>query len=50
MRWWVFTILTVVSHFMMFVNQITVLYTLNRYSAVCQLYLNKTRRQDKEII
>ena len=27
---------------MMYVNQITTLYNLNLYSAVCQLYLNKT--------
>ena len=30
---------------MMYVTQIIMLYTLNLYSAVCQLYLNKTRRQ-----
>ena len=28
------------NHFMMYVSQINVLYTLNLYSAVCQLYLN----------
>ena len=33
------------NHFMMYVSQITVLYTLNLYSAVCQLYLNKTERE-----
>ena len=32
---------------MMYVNQITMLYTLNLYSAVCQLYLNKTGQKNK---
>ena len=32
-------------HFMMHVSQIIMLYTLNLYSAVCQLYLNKTGRK-----
>ena len=27
---------------MMYVSQVIMLYTLNLYSAVCQLYLNKT--------
>ena len=30
------------NHFMMEVSQITMLYTLNLYSVVCQLHLNKT--------
>ena len=30
---------------MMYVSQITMLYTLNLYSAVGQLYLNKTGRK-----
>ena len=30
---------------MMPVSQIIMLYTLNLYSAVCQLYLNKTGRK-----
>ena len=30
---------------MMYVSEITMLYTLNLYSAVCQLYLNKTGRK-----
>ena len=30
---------------MMYVRQIIMLYTLNLYSAVCQLYFNKTRRK-----
>ena len=35
---------------MMYVTQIIMLYTLSLYSAVCQLYLNKTRRKKmKEI-
>ena len=33
------------NHFRMLVNQIIMLYTLNLYSAVCQLHLNKTRRK-----
>ena len=30
---------------MMYVSQIIMLYTLNLYSAECQLYLNKTGRK-----
>ena len=33
---------------MMYVSQINMLYTLNLYSAVCQLYLNKTGGEKKE--
>ena len=33
---------------MMYVSQIIMPYTLNIYSAICQLYLNKTGRK-KEI-
>ena len=33
------------NHFMMYVSQIIMLYTL--YSSVCQLYLNKTGRKKK---
>ena len=32
--------------FMTYVNQITILYTLNLPSVVCQLYLDKTREKD----
>ena len=32
------------NHFIMHVNEIIVLYTLNLNSAVCLLYLSKTRR------
>lgn len=32
----------VANHFMVYVNQIIVLYTLNIYSAISQLHLNKT--------
>ena len=32
------------NHFMMYVNQIIILYT-NLYGAGCQLYLNKTERK-----
>ena len=31
----------------MYVNQIIMLYTLNLYSAVCQLHFNKTLRKKK---
>ena len=31
---------------MMYVSQVIMLYTLNLYSAVCQLYLNKTGRKN----
>ena len=33
------------NHFMMYVSQIIMLYTLNLHSAACQLNLNKTRRK-----
>ena len=33
---------------MMYVSQIIMVYTLNLYSAVCQLCLNKTRRKKKK--
>ena len=33
---------------MMYVSQIIMLYTLNLYSAVCQLYLKKTGRKQKQ--
>ena len=36
------------NHFMMYVSQIIMLCTLNLYSAVCQLYLNKAGRKKKE--
>ena len=36
------------NHFMGCVNQISMLYILNLYGAVCQLHLNKTGRK-KEI-
>ena len=32
----------------MYVKQIIMLYTLNLYSVVCQLYLNKTGRKQQE--
>ena len=34
------------NHFVMYVNQIMVLYILNLHSATCQLYLNKTERKN----
>ena len=33
------------SHFMMYLSQFIMLFTLNLYSAVCQLYLNKPGRK-----
>ena len=33
------------NHFMMYGSQIIMLYTLNSYSAIYQLYLNKTGRK-----
>ena len=35
------------NHFMRDVNQISMLYTLNLYSAVCQFYLSNTGRKRK---
>ena len=35
------------NHFIIYVNQIIMLYTLNVYSAVSQLYLNKSGRKKK---
>ena len=34
---------------MMYGSQIVILYTLNLESAVCQLYLNKTRRKKRQV-
>ena len=42
MRWWM---LTSENHFVMYVNQILMLYILNLYHVVCQLYFNKTGRK-----
>ena len=37
------------KHFMMYVSQIILLYTINIYSAICQLSLNETgRKTDKQ--
>lgn len=38
------------DHFMLYVSEIIMLYSLNFYSAVCHLYPNKTRRKKKEIM
>ena len=35
------------KHFMMYVGQIIMLYTLILHSAICQLYINKTGREKK---
>ena len=37
------------NHFMMYLSLIIMLYTLNLYSGVCQLHLNKTERKKKRI-
>ena len=37
------------NHFMMYTNQIIMLYTLNLYSDVCQLYLTKTGRRKESL-
>ena len=37
------------NHFMKYVSQISILYTLNLYSAVWQLHLNKTGKKKKKI-
>jgi len=37
------------NHFMMYISQTIMLYFLNLYHAVYQLYLNKTRRKNKLI-
>ena len=34
-------------HFTIYVNQIIMLYALNLYSDVCQLFLNKTGKNNK---
>ena len=36
------------NHFMMYVSQIIILYTLNLHSAICQLYLNKPKGKKLE--
>ena len=38
------------NHFMIYVSQIIKLYTLNSYTAVCQLYLNKAGRKKKNCL
>ena len=37
------------NHFLMYLSQIIMLYIINLYSAVCQWYLNKTRRKKVKI-
>ena len=34
------------NHFMIYVNQMIMLYTLNLYNAICQLYLNKAKKKN----
>ena len=36
------------NHFMIYVNQMIMLYTLNLYNAICQLYLNKAKKKIHE--
>ena len=47
MRWWM---LTYGNHCMLCVSQIIMLYNLNVYSAVCQLYLNETGKKKKKAV
>lgn len=42
-----FTKLNCDNHSLVYVNQIITLYTLDLYSAVCQLHLSKTGRKKK---
>ena len=44
-----FTKLNCDHHFVMYISQIIMLYTVNLYNAVCQLYLNKIGRKKKNI-
>ena len=44
-RWWMLTKLTAVIIHSIYVYQILMLYTLNLYDVICQLYLNKTRKK-----
>ena len=43
MKWWMLT-KHCDNHFPTYVNQIIMLYTLNIYTDVCQLFLNKTEK------
>ena len=38
-----------INHFMVYVSEIIMLYTLNLYSAVCQLHLNKNWKKKTHI-
>ena len=33
------------NHFTIYINQIIMLHTLNLYSGICQLFLNKTKKK-----
>ena len=37
------------NDFMVYISQIIMLYTLNLYGAICQLYFRKTRRRKKRL-
>ena len=43
MKWWMLT-KHCDNHFPLYVNQTIMLYTLNIYTDVCQLFLNKTEK------
>ena len=45
---WMFAKLYCGNHFIMYASHIIMLYTLNTYSVVCQLQLNKTGRGEKK--
>ena len=36
------------NYFMMYITQIILLYTLNLYKGICQLYLNKTGQKNRD--
>ena len=36
------------NYFLMYVSQMIMLFTLTLYSAICQLYLNKTGKKEKK--
>lgn len=43
-RWWILTELIVVVNILWYICQVIMVHSLSLYSAVCQLYLNKTER------
>lgn len=45
---WMLTKLIVVITSMMYITQIILLYTLNLYKGICQLYLSKTGQKNRD--